>query len=293
MMDDIKAGLKRRARQYVVGLVVGVVAMGAKLALRSGAGTAEAAPAAPAASPAGAVGGASARTAASVAVAPAEGAQVPSIATTSVTKAPQAPMRVAAATDARTEAMTRPDGEAPGAPPAAPARGGAVAVPPATPAAPTPAPTPAPTAAAAPAPVRPAAADSVQRRDTRSIAVNVAGAGSEATGGELVLMRETYAYAPRGRRDPFLSLMTTGELRPMIADLLLVGVAYDQYGRNSVAIMRDVTTKEQYRVRVGQGIGRMRVARIQPKQVVFTIEEFGFSRQEVLVLGDSTKARAK
>jgi hypothetical protein len=155
---------------------------------------------------------------------------------------------------------------------------------------------PAPTAAAPAAPATAAAApgDSVRRGGTRSVAVNVAGTGSEQPApGDVTLYRETFAYAGRGRRDPFVSLMTTGELRPMIADLLLVGVAYDHSGRNSVAIMRDVTTKEQYRVRVGQGIGRMRVARIQPKQVVFTIEEFGFSRQEVLALGDSTKARTK
>jgi hypothetical protein len=35
----------------------------------------------------------------------------------------------------------------------------------------------------------------------------------------------------------------------------------------------------------------MRVMQIQPKQVVFTIEEVGFSRQEALALGDTTKAR--
>ena len=38
-------------------------------------------------------------------------------------------------------------------------------------------------------------------------------------------------------------------------------------------------------------LGRMRVTQIQPKQVVFTIEEVGFSRQEALALGDTTKAR--
>ena len=89
------------------------------------------------------------------------------------------------------------------------------------------------------------------------------------------------------------SLMANGELRPMIADLRLVAVAYDPTGRNSVAIMRDVSTKEQYRVKVGQTLGRMRAARIQPKEVVFTIEEFGLSRQAVLALSDSTTARTK
>ena len=68
-------------------------------------------------------------------------------------------------------------------------------------------------------------------------------------------------------------------------------INYDPQGRNSVAIMRDAATKEQYRVRQGQLIGRMRVAAIEPKRVMFTIDEFGFSRQETLVIGDTTKVR--
>jgi hypothetical protein len=54
-----------------------------------------------------------------------------------------------------------------------------------------------------------------------------------------------------------------------------------------------VNSKEQYRVKLGQVLGRMRVARIQPKIVTFTIEEFGFSRQEALSLGDPSQARKK
>jgi hypothetical protein len=33
----------------------------------------------------------------------------------------------------------------------------------------------------------------------------------------------------------------------------------------------------------------MRVAQIQPRQLVFTIEEFGYSRQETLALTDNTE----
>jgi hypothetical protein len=70
-------------------------------------------------------------------------------------------------------------------------------------------------------------------------------------------------------------------------------VVYDPAGR-SVAIMRDLSTKDQYRVRVGQVLGRMRVTQIHPKSVTFTIEEFGYSRQEVLTLQkDPTKARTQ
>ena len=64
------------------------------------------------------------------------------------------------------------------------------------------------------------------------------------------------------RRDPFVSLMNTEELRPLLGDLKLVAIALDPTGRNSVAVLRDMSTKEQYRVKVGQEIGRMRVAAI-------------------------------
>ena len=108
---------------------------------------------------------------------------------------------------------------------------------------------------------------------------------------ELLVNREQYAYPGPGRRDPFVSLMNTEELRPLIGDLKLVAIALDPTGRNSVAVLRDVSTKEQYRVKVGQEIGRMRVAAIRGREVVFGIEEFGYSRQESLAMTDSTKVR--
>ena len=149
-----------------------------------------------------------------------------------------------------------------------------------------------PAKGAAPAP---AARDSAPRyaatapRDPRtggSVSVSESGAATQLT-----FTRETFEYAARGRRDPFVSLMKSGELRPLFTDLKLVTVLYDPTGRNSVAIMRDIMTKDQYRVKVGQTLGRMRVSQIQPKQVVFALEEFGYSRQEVLGLTDSTQAR--
>jgi len=111
---------------------------------------------------------------------------------------------------------------------------------------------------------------------------------------EVLINRETYAYPGAGRRDPFVSLMNTEELRPLLGDLKLVAVALDPTGRNSVAVLRDMSTKEQYRVKVGQEIGRMRVAAIHAKHVVFGIEEFGYSRQETLaMMVDSTKVRTQ
>lgn len=111
----------------------------------------------------------------------------------------------------------------------------------------------------------------------------------------VLINREIYAYDGDGRRDPFVSLLTTSDLRPLLSDLKLVAVAFDPRGRNSVAVLRDPTSKTQYRVKVGQTIGRMRVAAIQEKAVIFTIEEFGYSRQELLPIQppDSSKMRLR
>jgi Tfp pilus assembly protein PilP len=107
---------------------------------------------------------------------------------------------------------------------------------------------------------------------------------------QITIEREAFTYSHEGRRDPFVSLMGSSELRPMISDLRLVVVVYDPDG-GSRAVLRDINTNEQYKVRVGQQLGRMRVARIAPKSVTFTILEFGESRQETLALNDSTTAR--
>ena len=73
----------------------------------------------------------------------------------------------------------------------------------------------------------------------------------------------------------------------MISDLKLSVILYHPGGA-SKAVLRDVTSDEQYKVSVGQQLGRMRVARITPRSVTFTILEFGESRQETLALSDST-----
>lgn len=130
-------------------------------------------------------------------------------------------------------------------------------------------------------------------RATAAGAATRASASVADTAGKVVLRREVFAYEQSGRRDPFVSLMTVGELRPMISDLVISGILIDPTGRNSIAVLRDVSSKEQYRVKVGQQLGRMRVARITQKTVTFTIEEFGYSRQQELAMDDSNQARTK
>ena len=104
------------------------------------------------------------------------------------------------------------------------------------------------------------------------------------------VMREAFDYDRAGTRDPFASLLNTSDLRPVISDLKLVGVLYDPSGRRSVAIMRD-QQNTLYRATLGQMLGRMRVSKITPRGVIFTIEEFGMNRQDSLVLVDTTKTR--
>lgn len=109
---------------------------------------------------------------------------------------------------------------------------------------------------------------------------------------EITIEREIFSYDGNGRRDPYKSLMTSSDVRPLLSDLRLTAVAFDPDGNNSVAILRDSFSKQQYRIRVGQQLGRLRVAGIKQKSVQFTIEEFGFNRQETLTLSsDTTKVR--
>ena len=142
-----------------------------------------------------------------------------------------------------------------------------------------------PAAAVAQKPVAPAA--------SKSAAPTVVGVAPVALPGGPQVTREVYLYDDGRRRDPFFSLILTEDLRPLLSDLKLVGVLYEPSGRRSVAIFRDVLTNAQYRVQTGMPLGRMRVAQIKPKGVLFTIDEFGLSRQDSLMLSDSLKARIR
>jgi hypothetical protein len=120
------------------------------------------------------------------------------------------------------------------------------------------------------------------------------GTKSDTAAVPATIMREEYAYSRDGRRDPFYSLLATSELRPTIGDLRLTGILFDRSGNRSVATLRDVSANNvQYRVFVGSTLGRMRVNAIRMKAVIFTIDEFGTTRQDSLFLGDSTRMRAK
>lgn len=174
----------------------------------------------------------------------------------------QAAQRAAAAANAQLSAQTGQAVPTRSGPPAGPARASAAA----------------PTATTA-APAKPVAG-------VPALAPAAAPATPQVT-------REIFVYSEAGRRDPFFSLILTEDLRPLLSDLKLVGVLYEASGRRSVAIFRDLATNAQYRVQTGMPLGRMRVAQIKPKGVIFTIDEFGLSRQDSLMLSDSLKARIR
>lgn len=98
------------------------------------------------------------------------------------------------------------------------------------------------------------------------------------------LVREVFSYEGGGR-DPFMSLLRSGDIRPLLSDLRLVGIYYDgRYPARSVAVLRDVTNNKIYRVKPGNIIGRLKATTIRPREIVFTVQEFGFERQESLSL---------
>jgi hypothetical protein len=137
------------------------------------------------------------------------------------------------------------------------------------------------------------AADSARAGTSRTTRTAAGSADVAPAAAAPLLEREVFRYERSARRDPFVSLMASGDLRPVITDLRVSVIVHDPGGRNSVAVIRDMSTKEQYRVRVGSSLGRVRVSRIDPKSVTFTIEEFGYSRQETLGLGDPNKERSQ
>jgi hypothetical protein len=110
-------------------------------------------------------------------------------------------------------------------------------------------------------------------------------AGADTTRQPMVLLREVFAYEGGGR-DPFMSLLRSGDVRPLLSDLKLTTIVYDgRFAARSVAVLRDITNKRIYRVKAGDIIGRLKVTQIRPREIVFTVQEFGFERQETLSLG--------
>jgi hypothetical protein len=109
--------------------------------------------------------------------------------------------------------------------------------------------------------------------------------------GRILLSRESFGYPSDGRRDPFASLIATGDIRPMLEDLKLTGVIVAQNPANSMAMLKDVSTNEIYKARIGAVFGRIRVTAIRPGEVALAVDEFGFTRQALLTMNVPTRER--
>jgi hypothetical protein len=118
-------------------------------------------------------------------------------------------------------------------------------------------------------------------RSRRPAAVATDGIERDSSG-NVLFRREVYSYPSGGRRDPFSSLIETGDIRPMIADLIVIAITLGQSDRQSIATLKDRSSDEIYRVRVGSVFGRMRVTAIRQREIEVEIDEFGYKRQENL-----------
>jgi len=154
--------------------------------------------------------------------------------------------------------------------------GEAPAPPPGTPAAQPPAPGTTPAGAPAAATTTGAAAAAAP--------ASAQAAPQDTLGARTGLVREVFAYRSGGR-DPLRSLLASGDVRPLLDDLRLTTVVYDaRYPARSVAVLRDVSVNKRYDVRVDDELGRLRVIEIRPREVLFSLEEFGVIRQVTLAL---------
>lgn len=138
-----------------------------------------------------------------------------------------------------------------------------------------------------------AAAAQATAQDSAPAPQAAAGQASVPDGGgqqsETGLVRETFSYTGAGR-DPFVSLVTSGAVKPEPSDLRVVGIAYDaRYPQRSVAMLRDISDGARYTLQSGDQVGRVRVQTIREREVVLIIEEFGLERQMVLTLSRRTQ----
>jgi hypothetical protein len=99
----------------------------------------------------------------------------------------------------------------------------------------------------------------------------------------LIFEREVFEYPASGRRDPFRPL-NTEETGPQFTTLILTGIIYyPGEPDKSLAAFKDGQGKP-YRMHRGDRVGNATIQFIDKTQVVFSVEEFGMKRQEVLQL---------
>ena len=120
--------------------------------------------------------------------------------------------------------------------------------------------------------------------DTLTPTHDIAWADSVRRAKEMEMSRETFAYSGASR-DPFNSVLNMAKSGPELADLQLVGIYQNLRTANgSVAVFREKDGGKRHKLRAGDQVGRSRLVQIRERDVVFTIEDFGFERQETLSL---------
>ena len=69
-----------------------------------------------------------------------------------------------------------------------------------------------------------------------------------------------------------------------VANALMLTKPGNTISESYIAVLREKTSGKRYKLRQGEQIGRLRVTQIRAKDVVFTIQDFGYERQETLSL---------
>lgn len=104
----------------------------------------------------------------------------------------------------------------------------------------------------------------------------------QANDPKLVFEREVFNYPGRARRDPFMPL-TGANAGVLFSDIRLRMILFDDNPARSIVAVSDAAGK-QYRLRRGDTVGNATVVDIGRTRVVWSVNDFGIRRQEVLEL---------
>lgn len=98
----------------------------------------------------------------------------------------------------------------------------------------------------------------------------------------LIFEREVFTYPGRTRRDPFQPL-TGQNAGPLFEDLRLRIILFSNNPNESLVTLVDASGNS-HRLRRGETVGNATIIDIGPTRVIFSIDDFGLRRQEVLEL---------
>jgi len=130
----------------------------------------------------------------------------------------------------------------------------------------------------------PAGQPAVEPPPPAGAVADAVGGQEDTSGASLALAREVFSFRGSGR-DPFVSLLKFGDVRPLPRDLRVVAITFDpRYPQRSVAVLHDITDMRRFTVRPGDVVGRVRIVEVRATEVIAVVQEFGVDRQVVLSL---------